>query len=212
VSWRRPDLVVSAFSVPGDPDAGVDDAVLVAAARVDRQAFLALYERYLEPVHRYCYLKLGNRERAEDATSEVFLKVLASLDSYRGTGSGAFAGWLFRIARNTVVDQHRAQQRTAAVLTDEASARLVDPDALPEERVITDSELERLRTALASLSQDQRAVLELQLAGLSTLEIAATLRRSQGAIRTLRFRAQQQLRTQLVLLATEPQPRRGGRP
>lgn len=189
----------------------MDDATLVAAARVDRQAFLALYDRYLPSVHRYCYLKLGDRESAEDATSEVFLKALTGLAGYRASGSGAFAGWLFRIARNTVIDQVRSRKH-AAVLTDEEAAQLVDPDVLPEELAVTRSDLRRLHAALDHLSSDQRAVLEWQLAGLTTSEVAATLRRSQGAVRVLRFRAQQQLRSLLDVSDLELQSHRGGHP
>lgn len=70
-----------------DIDARSDDAVLVAAARVQPEAFTFLYDRYATQVYRYCYLKLGEREAAEDALSEVFLKALTDLEQYRG---GAF--------------------------------------------------------------------------------------------------------------------------
>src|SRR4051812_45494568 len=82
---------------PGQPvtsAAPLDDAALVAATLLDRQAFKFLYERHANRVYRYCYLKLGSPEAAEDALSEVFLKALANLGSYRGRG--VFAGWLFR--------------------------------------------------------------------------------------------------------------------
>ena len=81
-----------------------DDAALVAAARNDPRAFGALYECYLNPVYGYCYVRLGSREAAEDLTSEVFIKALAGLDCYRG---GLFVAWLFRIARNVVIDAQR---------------------------------------------------------------------------------------------------------
>jgi RNA polymerase sigma-70 factor, ECF subfamily len=81
-----------------------DDEVLVAAARLDPRAFDAVYDRYVGPVYRYCHVRLGRREAAEDATSAVFLKALAGLDGYR---PGNFPAWLFRIAANVVTDARR---------------------------------------------------------------------------------------------------------
>ena len=82
---------------------GSDDA-LVAAALRDQQAFGHVYDRYLSPVYRYCYGRLGSREEAEDATSLVFARALAGLSSYRG---GAFRSWLFAIAHNVVLNMRR---------------------------------------------------------------------------------------------------------
>ena len=172
-------------------DISSDDAALVAAARANPQAFTALYLRYVQQVHRYCYLKLGNREAAEDATSEVFLKALGGLGGYRG---GYFAGWLFRIAQHVVTDAQRraSPRRTGLPLT--AVGAVMDPDPPPDEAVIAGSEAMALREALASLPADQRRAMELELAGLVNQEIAATLGRSAGSTRVLRFRAQQHLR------------------
>jgi RNA polymerase sigma-70 factor (ECF subfamily) len=72
-----------------------DDADLVARAQVDREAFALLYRRYLDPVHRYYYRRLGSREAAEDATSLVFTKAFTALPTYR---TGSFRSWLFAIA------------------------------------------------------------------------------------------------------------------
>lgn len=66
------------------PAAIPNDATLVAAAQADSQAFAPLYARYLQPIYRYCYRRLGTCVMAEDATSEVFVKALAGLPRYRG--------------------------------------------------------------------------------------------------------------------------------
>src|SRR5918994_892011 len=87
-----------AESVDTDPD-------LVARAQLDPRAFALLYGRYLDPVHQYCYRRLGTREGAEDATSQVFERVLKALPAYRG---GIFRAWLFTIAHNVVTDSYRA--------------------------------------------------------------------------------------------------------
>ncbi len=94
----------------GASAAGEDDATLVARAMRDRAAFGQIYDRYATRVFRYCYRRLGERELAEDATSQVFIKALQSLPSYRETGS--FVGWLFAIAFSTTTDFQRRRRPT----------------------------------------------------------------------------------------------------
>jgi RNA polymerase sigma-70 factor (ECF subfamily) len=198
---------------PAPGDAALDEAALVAAARADRQAFRPLYERHVAQIYRYCYLQLGSREAAEDATSDVFLKALAGLDGYRG---GPFAGWLFRIAQHTVIDVIRQRRRVQPALPLEAASELMDPDERPDQIAIQAADQQALLAALQALPSDQRTLVELQLVGLTTPEIAAALGRSQGAVRMLRLRAFQQLRP--ILEAAERagnparQPRQGGQP
>jgi RNA polymerase sigma-70 factor (ECF subfamily) len=172
-----------------------DDAVLAAAAQLDPRAFTALYERYVRKVYRYCLLRLGSHDAAEDATSEVFLRALAGIGAYRG---GIFAAWLFRIAQHTVADVRRRGRTRPSALPIDAAGEVVDPDDLPEERLLAKSDRDSVRTALLELPPDQRAMLELQLAGLSTEEIAAVLGRSANAVRLLRFKGQQRLRAVLA--------------
>jgi RNA polymerase sigma-70 factor (ECF subfamily) len=169
-----------------------DDAALVAAARSNPHAFGPLYERYVEPVYRYCYVRLGCREAAEDATGEVFAKALAGLAR---SGDGVFAAWLFRIAHNVVVDQHRRRRPVEPL---EGAGDLLDPDPTPEEEAVAQAECLSLRAALAALPEAQRLAVELKLAGWSGEQIAATLGRSPAAVKQLRFRALGQLRTVLA--------------
>jgi RNA polymerase sigma-70 factor (ECF subfamily) len=193
-----------------------DDAWLVSAALVDRNAFRTLYERHLPQVYHFCYLRLGSREAAEDATSEIFIKAINGLNGFHG---GAFAGWLFRIAQHAVVDIQRAQRRRPVVpLGVVIEDKLMDPTPMPEERAISQSELDIFRDALGKLPRDQRTLLELQLAGLSTQQIAEAMGRSAGAVRMLRMRAFQQLRSLLEGAGLQPganfqyqvDPRAGG--
>jgi RNA polymerase sigma-70 factor (ECF subfamily) len=181
---------VEGASVPGD------DVALARAAQANPAAFVLLYERYVDRVHRYCYLKLGSREAAEDATSQVFLEALAGIGGYRG---GYFAGWIFRIAQHTVADAYRSRRPSLPLV---AAGDLRDPARLPEQLAIAGSELERLREALATLPDDQRAILDLQLAGVTTAEIAEVMGRSPNAIRIARYRAMQRLR---AILGPDPE-------
>lgn len=183
-------------------DPPTDDAVLVAAARHDRQAFRFLYERHFQQIFGYCCLKLGNRELAEDATSEVFIKAMTGLHSWRG--SGAFAGWLFRIAQNVITDTAWKQRAARRGLSLDSADPIADPGLPLEERAIASDQLAAIRDALGHLPSEQRVMVELQIAGLSTQEIARALGKSPGAVRMLRLRAFQQLRPLLAASGHDP--------
>lgn len=176
-----------------------DDSRLVARARRDRQAFAALYDRYLDPIYRYCYVRLGSREGAEDATSLVFTKAMDALPSYRGRGpsggpQGAFRSWLFAIAHNVVTDAHRAVRPVESLTAAEA---VVDPASAPDELALRQDAGRAVRRSLLQLSPDQRDVVELRLAGLTGPEIAAALGKSHAAVRIAQFRAFARLRVLL---------------
>jgi RNA polymerase sigma-70 factor (ECF subfamily) len=165
-----------------------DDAELVARAQADRQAFAVLYHRYLDPVHQYCYRRLGSREAAEDATSLVFTKAFASLPTYR---AGSFRSWLFAIAYHVITDDLRARRAVAAL---EAAVEVPDPEPTPEEVVMAAEGHSSVVRLLAHLSIGQRRVVELRLAGLTGREVAAVLGCSLAAVKIAQVRAYSRLR------------------
>lgn len=181
---------------PDDPP----DSVLVAAARTNPQTFLTLYERYVERIYRYCYARLGNREAAEDATSDTFTKALAALCRY---DDRSFAAWLFRIAHNVVIDY--ARQRSTTALTDQLDRPDSQPD--PAEIAIAATDYAAVQKALGTLSAEQRAVIELLYAGWTDDELAEQLGRSTAAVKQLRYRAMQHLRT--ILTRPDQHPEEG---
>src|SRR3954470_14834578 len=114
----------------GSSDSSDSDAALVALAQMDRQAFALLYRRYLNPVHQYCFRRLGSREAAEDATSLVFTKAFAALPTFR---AGSFRSWLFAIAHHVIADSLRARRVVDEL---EAAAEVPDGALAPDEIVI----------------------------------------------------------------------------
>jgi RNA polymerase sigma-70 factor (ECF subfamily) len=177
---------------PLPPDARpIDtDAALVAAARRDRAAFAPLYLRYVDPVFRYCLRRLGSWEAAEDATAQVFTKALAALPGYRESGS-SFRSWLFAIAHNVLVDAGRSARPHDML---DESLPLTDPGTGPEEAALAAEGQREVQLLLAIVPPDQRRVLELRLAGLTTAEIAQALGLSPGAVRASQYRAAKRLR------------------
>ncbi len=163
------------------------DAELVAAAREEPRAFLALYDRYFARVLGYVRLRIRDDSTCEDVTSHVFTTALAQLSHFRG--EGMFAGWLFQIARNAVSDAHRGARERPLV----EEARGFEPDA--EELVLERERASELRTAIKQLTAEQQHLLALRYgAGLAFDEIAGLLGASPGAVRVRLHRILEELR------------------
>src|SRR3954453_4531109 len=108
-------------------ESDLDEHGIVERSRLDRREFAPLYARYAAPIYGYCYHRLGSRQTAEDATSVIFAKALASLASYRGP---SFRAWLFGIAHHVVVDALRGRAPDAPL---DAAAARVDASPSPED-------------------------------------------------------------------------------
>jgi RNA polymerase sigma-70 factor (ECF subfamily) len=168
------------------------DEQLARAAQADPRCFEALYERYVDLVYRFCRRRLNEEIAAEDATSAVFMKALAALPGF-DVRANSFRSWLFTIAFNVVMDQKRARQRRPEEPLERADWLPGDDGAL-DERLVAAERRRAVSAAIAQLSQDQRAVIELRLAGLNGHEISLATGRSHGAVRSSQHRALIRLR------------------
>lgn len=193
--------------VAGDdpPDALWDEADLVAHAKRDHRAFAALYDRYVPAIYGYCYHRLGSREAAEDATSLIFAKALSALPNQHGS---SFRSWLFGIAHHVVADAIRGH-RTDLPL--EVALQAQDPALSPEGAALAGETHRALTVALGRLSPEQRQVVELRLAGLTSAEIGQALGRSRGAVDVAQHRAVRRLRTLLGADVPAEEVRHAGR-
>jgi len=174
-----------------------DEAVerLVAAAKAgDPEAFGSLFDVYYGPVYRYVASRVGRPSDAEDLAQLVFVKVLESLPRYEQRGV-PFGGWLFRLARNVVIDHVRTRREhvTLDVIVEKSS-----DDQGPDELAVLRQEMDSIAHALRRLTPEQREAVELRFfAGLSAKEAAAAMDRQEGTVRGLQFRAIAALRREL---------------
>lgn len=168
--------------------AGRDDAELVWRAQRDLDAFVELYDRYVDAVFRYCSRRLS-RAAAEDATSITFLNAIGAIRGLGPERQHAFRAWLFTIAHNAVVDQLR---KGSHLPIDELE--LPEPGPSLDDRVVLSDRRQRLARAIGMLGADQQQVIHLRLAGLNTNEIAEVLGKSPGATRVIHHRAVNRLR------------------
>ena len=174
----------------GDGEPGqMTDLMLVAAAQRDIDAFGPIFDRYWEPVFRFCYYRTGDWHIAEDAASQVFVNALAALNRFHDGGRGdAFQCWLFTIARNVVTNAHSYDYRVRQVSLDD-STEIPSNEPGPEIVAINTERHDQARSLLLRVTDEQRELLELRLAGLNCVEIASVLGRSPGSIRVAQHRA-----------------------
>jgi RNA polymerase sigma-70 factor (ECF subfamily) len=141
-----------------------------------------LYEEYFDKIARYAYVRIGHKADAEDIAGEVFLKALQSLKSYKERGAPMQA-WLFRIARNLIIDYFRKKNKRKTVPIDHVEIEGgTNPAKLAEENM----ELEQVKRAMEQLTQEQREVLVMRFfGGLSSRETGQVLNKSDGAVREM---------------------------
>lgn len=142
--------------------------------------------RYLDPVYTFLYRRVGNREDAEDLTSEVFLRATRQLDTTRSEPS--LARWLFTVARTVLADHWRRYYRAGAVLPfDEGMEARAE---VPLERSSSEATRRTIETVLTALPERQRQVLELRfLRGLSIQETAREMGVTPGNAKVIQHRA-----------------------
>ncbi len=170
-----------------------EERLLVEAAQKDPTRFADLYEINFERVYAFIAWRVGDRDAAEDLTSEVFHKALANLRRFQWRGA-PFASWLLKIASNAIADKAQRGKKELAVdapleLAEDASV-LADLEEV-ERRA-------RLFRLVEQLPEDQRRVIAMRFAEEKSIrEIAEKLGRTEGAVKQLQFRGLQTLRAKI---------------
>ena len=190
----RPELdaaVPAASSEPVEPYVEPEAAVVELVARAqggDAEAFGLLYDRYLDLVYRYVYYRVGSKPLAEDLVSETFLRALRRIGSFEWQGRD-FAAWLITIARNIVADHYKSGRFRLEI----ATADMLDADRAtdgPENEVLEGITNVTLLDAVKKLNGEQQECVVLRfLQGLSVLETAQAMGKTEGAIKALQYRA-----------------------
>ena len=162
-----------------------------------RKEFGNLYDRYVDKIYRFVFLKVSSEEIAQDITSETFLK---GWEKYKRQNPEPKIrnprAFLYRIARNLIVDHYRQKGRVRIVSADDA--RIIDPKTDLEGQAALMSDIDRVKQALTELNDDyQNVIIWRYIDGLSVAETAELLDRTKEATRVLTSRALKALKTKL---------------
>ena len=170
-----------------------DERLLVEAAQKDPARFGELYEGHFERVYAYVVRRVGDRAETEDLTSEVFHHALANLRRFEWRGI-PFAAWLYRIAANLISDRWQRQGRE----------QIVDEPEQIESAPARSAELEdverkaTLFRLVETLPAEQRRVVVLRFVEEKSIkEVAREIRKTEGAVKQLQFRALTSLRARM---------------
>jgi RNA polymerase sigma-70 factor (ECF subfamily) len=163
-------------------------ALVELAQGGDAEAFGLLYERYVDLVYRYVYVRVGSSHVAEDLTSETFIRALRRIDTFSWQGKD-IAAWFVTIARNLITDNAKSARFRMEVTT----ADMIDADRRvegPEDEVLSHLRDARLFEAVKSLKPEQAECVVLRfMQGMSLAETALVVGKSQGAVKQLQLRA-----------------------
>jgi RNA polymerase sigma factor (sigma-70 family) len=169
-----------------------EDGLVERAIKRDQQAFTTLYDRYVDLIYRHICYRISDKKEAEDLTQEVFIKAWKAINKYRKT-EAPFKAWLLTIARNLIFDYYKASKK--AVSLDEIG-NLEEPSKENIEQDFEDQENRNyLKNAISKLGGDKQKVLLMHfIDDFSYSEIAEALKKSEGAIRVIQFRALNELK------------------
>lgn len=156
-----------------------------------------IYDRYSSRIYNFAYRFLRNSEAAEDATQEVFVKMLRHASQFHG--GAKLSTWLFSITANHCRDYLRKSENKSKEGEDVLATLPAPAELSPERHLQRREDEKRIQEALALLSHDQREAIVLsRYQGLSYAEIAQIAGCSEGAVKTRVFRAMEVLKRALT--------------
>jgi len=153
------------------------------------QEFQTFYRENLGLIYRYVYSKVGNREEAEDLTSQIFIKAVRGVDTERGAQS--MQKWLFQVARTTIADYWRLYYRVSVSSLDELlEAGWEGPADEEPVAIVSSRPVERVQRILQALPEHYREVLSCRfLLNLSIKDTALRMGLTEANVKVLQFRA-----------------------
>jgi RNA polymerase sigma factor (sigma-70 family) len=159
--------------------------------------FAALFDDYYPKLYAYVRGQVTNRETAEDITATAFERALSRSHTY-DTEKGTFAAWLFRIARNLIINHYVSTSRKPAQYGLDETVQVSITDLSPEQQLLRQEQHRILLAAISRLSERDQEIVRLKFFGrLSNRKIAEVMEVNENTVGVIIFRSLKKLRTQL---------------
>ena len=170
-----------------------EDKLVKKAKKGETEAFGKLYDKHFSSIYRFVFLQIRHKSDAEDITQQVFLSAWQSVGRYRTRKNIPFSSWLYKIAKNAVIDHHRTKKEYIDI---EMVAEKAFADTPELGKAIDDSSIFYIvKQSLNQLNNDEQGVLIMKFINeLSNKEVGQILNKSEGAIRVIQHRALKKLK------------------
>ncbi len=170
----------------GEINDNESNKLLTEAKNGNLEALDKIFRSVYVKVYHYLYYRVRNKDDAEDLTSEVMIKMVKALKNQHGN----FIAWIYRIARNTLIDYYRKEE-TKEEISYENLSQEIPVEEEPKEIL----RIDRLKEAITHLTKEQADVITLKfIQEYDNSEIARIMGKSVGAIKVLQYRALKALR------------------
>lgn len=164
----------------------------------DKDAFIEVYDLFVDKLYRFVYFKVGNKEEAEDLVSQSFLKAWNHILENKVSDEKTLKALIYRIARNAVIDHYRkAANQNETFLSDSDECEQIADDSAEGMIGEIDSSFDRreIEKKLLQIKDEYREIIILKfIEDFSVGEIAEILDKPKGAVRVLAHRALKALR------------------
>ncbi len=168
-----------------------EEMLIKRAQAGDRAAFAALYNQHYQAIYTYIYYRVDNNQTAEELTSQVFVRMVEKIKTFKSRGR-PFLAWLYTIARNMITDHYRKNKQAIIMPMD---VHLPTEKCQPENEVDSRLRNECLRSAMDHLTEVQRQVIVGKfIEDRSNRDVAALLDKTEGSVKSLQHRALAALR------------------
>lgn len=164
-----------------------ENKIIKDAIKGEASAFGLLYDYYQPKIYRFIYLKVSNREEAEDLTHQAFLKAWVNLKTYRDRGY-PFGSYLYRIARNLSIDFYRTRKETQPI--EYITEDVIFASSTGLAALETKMALEKVHSVLLRLKPEYQEIIVMKyVEDMPNSEIALILEKSEGAVKLMHNRA-----------------------
>ncbi len=173
-----------------------EEKIVQEAIQGEASAFGLLYDHYQPMIYRFVILKVGQREEAEDLTHQVFLSAWQNIKNYRNQGF-PFSSWLYRIARNQVIDHYRTAKEKIDI--EQVDPIFLAVPASMQMGIEQNLEIEKVFKSIKELKPEYQDIIIFRFVEeLSLKEVAVLLNKTEGAIKLLQYRAIKKLKELLT--------------
>jgi len=169
--------------------------ILMINPKKQKKQFAKVYDKNIDKIYRFVFLKVSSSEIAEDLTAQVFTKgwnVFRKRDDIENP-----VAYLYQIARTEIANHYRDKAKFPMALIEESL--ILDPNPNQEESQGAQSELETIKLCLAKLPDEQQNVIIWRyLDGFSNKEIAKILEKEEGTVRVIIHRALKEIKGKMT--------------